>query len=339
MSEWKNLLPARDLDLSQDEDVFRSRRHHHPLDEVELEMTEELYPRLFRPFTPHPNLATPNLCDLKEGCHVQKKFLDRKNPHPWDDRIIAVESPHTYFLDGSCDDICSSTQMVHAFFPDFDSEGMAKRTCLSKSFQTRHRPSHKYHGCETYQDVLKVWNRARDLGTALHDNIECYLNGEEFELDEDNKSSFQEFLKFSQDKYFWKFEHFRTEWAIFDPETRICGKIDYIGRNPATGHFVILDWKRVENISDCSFSRMQRKGAENGFGPCSNMENCKYITYSLQLNLYKWILEKNYGIYVSQMFLIQLHPKLKNVVVFKVPNLQKTILKMAACRKAAMGGP
>ena len=344
-SEWQTVFPAYtadspeyDLNLSEQEFVAREYKNKRPpLSSVDVFLPDELRLHLYRPFKSHPNLPGPRKCDLTVPVVYRKKYLECKNPHPRDSRIIAVEEPHTYFLDDTCEDICSSTQFVHAFFPSFDSVGTAKKTSLSKGFLNfRHRPSHKYHGCNNYEDILKKWEHLRDLGTELHDNIESFINNEEFTLHEENKGPFAKFLEFYGDKNFWTFEHFRTEWAVFDEETRICGKIDYVGIDPETGFLIILDWKRVEVIPDISFSRMMKQPAEKGSGPCSQMDNCKYMTYSLQLNTYKWIIEKCYGMFVSKMFLIQVHPKVKNVCVFKVPNMQREVIQMAACRKAAM---
>jgi hypothetical protein len=287
-------------------------------------------------FKPHINLATPNLCDFKGDLTEGKKFLEGKNPHVHDCRILAVEEPHTYFIDGNCENILSSTTFIHAFFPAFNGEESAKRMVNGRTFQsTVHRKSHKYHGCVSYQDVMKKWDEWRDLGTDLHDNIENFINDEEYTLHEDNKKAFQLFLEFYNDRAFWKWEHYRTEWAVFDKDTRIAGKIDYCGID-ANGDIVILDWKRVGNISDSCFERFLRKPLVMGFGPCSELENCNYVTYSLQLNVYKWIIEKNYGMKVRKMFLVQCHPNIESPVIYKVPNLQSIIKNMVEARKSTM---
>ena len=47
--------------------------------------------------------------------------------------------------------------------------------------------------------------------------------------------------------------------------------------------------------------------------------------YALQLNTYKWILEKNYGKEINDLYLVCLYPNNDNYILFKVPNLQREI--------------
>jgi hypothetical protein len=299
-------------------------------------------------FEATPLLPSPLLQDVPPHIMFPKKrYTCQSNAHPMDKRVVALDEPHVYFLDGRCDNVISSTAFVHAFFPHFDDQGVAASTLKSATFaSSKHRPTYKYHGCENEADILKCWKRAQELGTRLHTAIELYLNGEPYEIEPDNTKCFQQFLNFYQDVKFRTWEVYRTEWAIFDPELRVAGKIDYLGMRD-DGTFVMLDWKRTENISDRSFNAFRKLPAEMGYGVCSHMENCNFMTYSLQQNLYKYILETHYGIRVSKMLLIQMHPKLTDVeqangkkiplpVVVMVPNLQHVIRDMLACRKMLM---
>ena len=279
-----------------------------------------------------------NDCTCKEQADTPR-YLASKNPHPSDYRVKTVHTDdvHVYYLDGRCDNIVSSTSLVHAFFPEFDTIEQAAKKLNTKTHQKNiNRKSYDYRHCYTVQDIIDKWNLWRDLGTELHDCIERYLNKEPdalYTMSEDNKVPFQQFLTFWGDTVFRDWEDFRTEWAVFDEETRVAGKIDYVGRLP-NGNVVILDWKRSKSITDCSFERFQNLPPAMGFGPCARLENCKYITYSLQLNLYKYILEKNYGVRVQKMFLVQMHPTLKAMpAIFPVCNLQRYIVEMLAVRK------
>jgi len=96
---------------------------------------------------------------------------------------------------------------------------------------------------------------------------------------------------------------------------------------------VLLDWKFAKNINDCCFERFEGKPPVYGYGPCQFLENCNYVHYSLQLNLYKYILEKHYHYYVKKMMLIQFHNSLKSAGVYLVGNLQKVIKEIMATRK------
>jgi len=238
-----------------------------------------------------------------------KRYLATKNEHPNDSRMHFDPGPHRYYIDGKSVHIVGVSTLIHSFFKAFDSRKQAESTVSSKTFQeSKHRINYQYHGCTTADDVISVWNRKRDEGTALHDTIERYLNGEPYTVDPCNQECFQMFLELWKQNTFSPLQHWRTEMSVFDPEARICGTVDYIGFNPQNGRYYMLDWKRVENITMYSFSRMRKEEPEYGYGPCNVLENCKHSTYSLQLNLYRYMLEKYYDIKIEDMYLIQMHP-------------------------------
>lgn len=298
-------------------------------------------------FQPTPLLPSPLWS--QRPSHIvfpPQRYLYNANPHPLDSEIIALDEPHVYFIkegnDYSCEDVISSTRFIHAFFSDFPGDEIAKKTLDGVThLKSKHRTNYKYYGCDTVEDIKKCWDRSRDLGTMLHLEIEKYLNQESVCVGVENEKCWQQFLNFYGDEKFRNWDVYRTEWAIFDRDKRIAGMIDYLGIRD-DGSYVIMDWKRAENISDCCFNRFRRLPAIKGYGPCGEFDNCNFITYSLQLNLYKYILEKYYGIRVSKMLLVQMHPTLTDVdhkgvkrplpVVIMVPHLQETIAKMLACR-------
>jgi hypothetical protein len=252
---------------------------------------------------------------LSDFAPREKMYLELQNPHPNDARVVDIEEPHLYFIDGSCENVLSVTSFVHAFFPDFDALEEAKETMSTKTFKQRvHQPRFKYYGCATPQDILERWKLWAHQGTQLHRNIELYFNEcpDNPVLDEDNIAPYQYFQDFvHSDK--WRWRAYRCEWAIFDAETKIAGKIDCVAVDDSgdTPKYVIFDWKRSGNISDRCKGSFQGVAPTFGFGPCDTLFNCKMVTYSLQLATYAHILAKNYGITISATYLLQLHPECK----------------------------
>ena len=292
-------------------------------------------------FTPCQYCPTVYLKDIAPHTTIrQKKYLAYKNAHPRDQHIVFAEEPHKYFINGSCEDILSVTTLVKSFFPQFDSRAQAIQTINSKTFaQTNHRKNYKYHGCKTPDDIIAKWNGMADLGTALHANIENYWNNEPYTVLPENEEPFRQFLELFKDENWANFSAFRCEWPVWDAETRVAGQIDFCGMvDPETKHIVLVDWKRSAQIGDCCFNRFIGKDPTMGMGVCSDLENSKFLAYSLQQNAYKFLLEKNYGFMVEKMFLVQLHPDLKKMgaAIYKCPNLQKPVEEMFATRKLAM---
>ena len=88
---------------------------------------------------------------------------------------------------------------------------------------------------------------------------------------------------------------------MFDEDSGITGSIDMVYKND-DGLFFMCDYKRSKEIKRSN--RWQK-----GCSPITaDVEDCNFNHYSLQLGLYKAILEKNYGIKISGTFLLVLHP-------------------------------
>ena len=167
------------------------------------------------------------------------------------------------------------------------------------------------------KEIKDLWElngkTARDLGTLLHEDIEKYYNNLEVNND---TVEYEYFINFINDNKDLKI--YRTEWYIFSEIHRITGSIDAVFEN-SDGTLSIYDWKRSKEISFKSFNN------EKGKCPLDTVINVNYYHYSLQLNLYKTILEKYYGKKIKDMFLIILHPNNLNYEKIKVLNMDKEI--------------
>jgi CRISPR/Cas system-associated exonuclease Cas4 (RecB family) len=112
---------------------------------------------------------------------------------------------------------------------------------------------------------------------------------------------------------------YRTEWTIFDKSLKLAGSIDmvFIKEN---NHLMIYDWKRCKNISKTNPWWKYAITESINYLPDSN-----FWIYSLQLNTYKAIIEKNYGFIVDELYLVCLHPDNKTFLKIKVADLQKEV--------------
>ena len=64
---------------------------------------------------------------------------------------------------------------------------------------------------------------------------------------------------------------------------------------------------------------------QKGTPPIEHLDDCNFNQYSLQLNLYKHILEKHYGIKIEGMFLVVLHPNNSTYLKMDIKCMQKEI--------------
>ena len=178
----------------------------------------------------------------------------------------------------------------------------------------------KYYN-KTVDDILQSWednkNIACEEGTKLHESIELYYNKIPTDYTSKEYGFFENFIKDHQ-----HLEAYRTEWEIYYEEKQIAGSIDMIFRNP-DGSFSIYDWKRCRKME-------KSNNFEFGLDELDHLPNTNFWHYSLQLNIYQYILELKYNIHIKDLFLVVMHPDNKNYMKYQCPNLQ-TEVKVLLC--------
>jgi hypothetical protein len=255
--------------------------------------------------------------------------LAKKNAHPRDARIVFDEPTHTYYIDGCSEGIVSCTKFLHSFFPHFDPVATVKKMMASPKW-----PQNKLFGM-TADQIIKKWNdsgkEASGLGTKLHLAIEMFLNGvAEADLDREVVAT----VEWRYFKNFWRdvgedIEPYRLEWEVYVDELRLAGQIDGLFRRKSDGAFLIYDWKRSREIkSDNPFG--------TGFPPVEHLPDTNYWHYSLQLNVYRWILEHYYDMKISDMYLVILHPDNKNYRRLRLNFLDEEVEEMMEARRRAV---
>lgn len=246
----------------------------------------------------------------EEEARLEKYRYNKRNRHYRDSYISFDETNHTYTVDGKI--LQSVTNIVENCFPKFDAQLHAKATAAKMGM--------------TEEEVIAMWERkgkeSRELGTAMHQKIESYYQGKQPYEDD----SFRLFKVFA-DKV--KLEPYRTEWAVYDTDNNIAGTIDFVDYQD--GKYTIYDWKRSDKIIANGMPVKFSKYQEKGLHPLEHLENCAYYHYALQLSLYKFILEKNYDIKVSDLRLGIFHPSYDKPYVLRMPYLEnevKTLMEL-----------
>ena len=89
-----------------------------------------------------------------------------------------------------------------------------------------------------------------------------------------------------------------VEIIIYSEELKLAGTLDILIRLKDSDEYIIIDWKTNKKIDTRSFN------GKTGTHPItSNIEDCKYNVYGFQLSLYRYILEKYYGLKVKQQII------------------------------------
>ena len=252
--------------------------------------------------------------------------LATEHPHPRDSHILFDEGPHIYTIDGDAD-YMSVTKWNHSHFAPFDSDAIIDKMMASPKW-----PRSKYFG-KTKQEIKQQWNdngrKASAAGTKLHYDIECFYNGK---LPNNDSIEYQYFLKFHK-IYGAQLKPYRTEWMVWDRELRFAGSIDMVFE-VEDGSLHIYDWKRCRQIK-------KTNPWDSATTSCiQHLPDTNYWHYSLQLNTYKMLLEKNYGKKISKMYLICLHPEnqSKSFERYEVPDLKQEVQDLATLRYKMLHG-
>ncbi len=79
------------------------------------------------------------------------------------------------------------------------------------------------------------------------------------------------------------------------------------------------------NVSKKAITMVGFRG-QTGIGPLSHIPDTNYFHYCIQLNLYKYILQKYYGLRVGSMYFVKLHHvSCPAYVKYEVKDLQEEV--------------
>ena len=251
-----------------------------------------------------------------------------------DSHIDFESEEHVYLYDGSQRLLPVST-LVGYFFEPFDAQQQAIR-----QWERNRIP---------IEETLDKWERigkmACEVGTFVHEQTENWFCDGSFEticpFSYKGKTEMvsverekQQFLCFVRD---YQIRPYRQEWPVFDLETNVAGTIDMICRE-ADGTFAIYDWKRSKKVVNAYGQPITEAFAGKTDLRGLNLPDTSFYHYCLQQNLYRYMLQKNYGIRVSSLSLVVLCPDYPTYFVAKVPIMDNVIQQIVSiCRERDLG--
>ncbi|MBP5421932.1 MAG: hypothetical protein J6Y78_05755, partial [Paludibacteraceae bacterium] len=263
------------------------------------------------------------ITNTKENYSIESNYdYNKKNESELDQHVIFERLSHVYIIDGV--QYKAVSNIISALFPSFNADYWAEIKANERGVDP--------------QQVKEEWDangqKSREVGVFLHQQIEnyflnlplCHLyhfqyNGIFVENDEtiDIQREFNFFKQFLQDN---PITPYRTEWKIFDRTTKIAGTVDLICKNG--DGYDIYDWKRSSKIHETISYGC-------GFGGLSHLTNTTLNHYKIQQNLYRYILENQYGMNVKSMKLVVLHPVFNSYEIIDVERMENeinTIIRM-----------
>ena len=210
-----------------------------------------------------------------------------------------IESTHSYYYEDKRVGY-SVTQFIHKFYEQFDSETISKKYA-------------KKHGLNQ-EDVLAEWKKSGDIssttGTIIHSYLENAKRGKYFDIDyskaeqlgiyEDVKNRVEillpkadAFHNDTKDRLF----PIQLEYTVGIKDI-IAGNIDLLCWNDYAKEFQIWDYKNTKKIEQTNWY------GRNMLESFSYLPDCNYNHYSVQLNMYKAIIQRELGIQIGGCFIV-----------------------------------
>ena len=196
------------------------------------------------------------------------------------------ESDHTYILESKPTiGFYNVTKLVGDQFPPFEKEKIA-RWLVNNSYQ---------YSNHTKEELLQEWEDIRDEGSAVHKELEIYIQNRKIpklpKAISGMNWSDQE-VELYGDKVF-------PEVIVFSEELEVAGTVDLLVYNSNNGECNIFDWKTSKKI-DYNGRKQAITRA------CAGLTDCRFDQYSLQLSMYSHLLENYHDIKVVNQYMVQL---------------------------------
>jgi hypothetical protein len=173
-------------------------------------------------------------------------------------------------------------------------------------------------GC--VEAVINLWRILGEIATArgtyVHLQCELDCNDESYDHEAVEVKQYREFRIDNA-----KLKPFRTEWSVFAIAGMytVAGQIDAIYRD-ADGDLHMIDYKCCASplTSDNIFGRC-------GVAPFDDVPDTPWGHYAVQQNIYRYIIESQYGLTIRSSRLLRIHASLRSYELIAVPDLRSNI--------------
>jgi hypothetical protein len=247
-------------------------------------------------------------------------------------RITFVEADHTYAIDGEPTNNPSVTRLLKRFKKPFEKEKMAKRVAKRRGITT--------------EQILAEWQLnnlySTTLGSMLHKYIENYYCNKRVKFEGNFEGlGFDEKQKIAETlpkliEYFHNFyrenEHLlcvKNEIVLGDlDDTKVCGMSDLLCYNAQTEKLEILDFKTNQ--------KMEKQSPYGDlFYPFDDMSEGEINEYTIQLNTYKYFVEKYTNLTIDKLKIVWFNINNPNYVLIELADIQPKIESMFERFKAS----
>lgn len=233
------------------------------------------------------------------------------------------DGPHKYFVNNV--EYTSATTFIGKFKPKFETQRLAEQYAGKRGLDVK--------------DVIADWDLKRDTstvkGTMVHNMAENWWNNKSFPYDDSLaiKTFGIDIIKEKYEKCEIIFHRFyndasenlipvKMELVVCDHDYKIAGMVDCLFYNKKSGMLEIWDYKTNKEI------KTKNEYGEKFKKPISHLDVCEINTYSLQLSLYKHIIEKNTNLKIGNCYLLWINEKNSTYKVYQCKDMLSEIKLM-----------
>ena len=212
--------------------------------------------------------------------------------------VTFYDEPHKYYVDGK--ELVSVTTLIHKYQEEFNEEYWSDYKGSQFGIEPR--------------EILRAWKYINKKGTikgsAIHDYAENLFQNKKYEYPKQlilNEFGFDPVIneynttKKYVDEFYKKVQGklipIRTEFIIFDRKLLLGGMLDILFWNMKAQEFQIWDWKTNKDFT------YEMKG-RHLLDDLYLLEDCDLELYSLQLEMYKQIIERNTPIKLGKSYIV-----------------------------------
>ena len=203
------------------------------------------------------------------------------------DDIHLVPETHQYVLKRNKNQKFKSvTTILGEYFKKFDKISVSERLTDGHSEYMHLTPA----------ELRADWDASTQLGTDIHDEIDQYLKNDKpptLRRALLGINWLRQYLEVPMNKVM-------SEVILYSIELGIAGTVDILVEVPGTGAYEIIDWK----TGKLDFESHQGETAPHHI--TSNLMDCHFEKYTLQLSMYRYLLEKYYGFKIQNQVIAHL---------------------------------
>jgi ATP-dependent exoDNAse (exonuclease V) beta subunit len=232
------------------------------------------------------------------------------------DQIHFDEKLHRYRVNDPVPrDLISTTTILGRYSIPFDSEAIAEKTAKKRKVSK--------------ESLIEEWAKASqdgaDKGTNLHTFIELlFLKGEKYTPELYSKEKIQienfwnEFVK--PKKIIW------LEKVLYHLDFSIAGTIDALMYCESENTLYFIDWKSNKKIAE--ENRYQKLKF-----PLNRYDQCSKEIYTLQISIYRWIIEeiilnKSNQDFKCKNLLVHFNESNENYKIYELPYYRYSVIQL-----------